>query len=295
MGTRIGLGVVACLVSFEAAAEGPCNGDPDRQSRQVSGGIVLVEESCADPLYRAYVVRMDLPAPGYRFFVTPYEFRRSTTSEFAAEYDAVVAVNGGFWGSSWGGFTMSDGHMWPGESADDGTTTVVGFGDRDDGGRLRVEIRPEAETLVKPKPWMTQALLANAVLVDGGVAVEHPATDPVFKNRNPRTACGITGDGSTLLLVVVDGRQDDWSRGMKMGQLSELLIAHGAWRAANLDGGSSTTLVVPDLGGLVNRPSFKKAAERPVWNHLGILRVGQAAGEAVARILDAFAGLGPAA
>jgi hypothetical protein len=70
----------------------------------------------------------------------------------------------------------------------------------------------------------------------------------------------------------VDGRQDDWSKGMKLPRLARLLESHGAWRAANLDGGSSSTMVVPSLGGIVNRPSFKKGPERVVANHLGIIR-----------------------
>jgi hypothetical protein len=53
--------------------------------------------------------------------------------------------------------------------------------------------------------------------------------------------------------------------------MARLLESHGAWRAANLDGGSSSTLVIPSMGGLVNKPSYKKADERSIANHLGIL------------------------
>lgn len=255
-----------------AAANGPCQVEPDRDVRVIFEGIVMTEETCAQPLYHAFIVEMDLDHEGYTFLVTPYEERLSRTSDFASLHGALVAINGGFWGSSWGGFTMSDGKPWPVESADDETSTVVWFGRRSKKGRIKAGIRPAGEVLTEPLPGMREALFSNAVLVEKGKSVKHDIDGPVFKNRNPRTAVGLTKDRSRLIIVVVDGRQDDWSQGMKLPQLSELLRSHGAWRAANLDGGSSTTLVVPSLGGIVNRPSFKKAPERVVPNHLGILR-----------------------
>ncbi|MBW2261207.1 MAG: phosphodiester glycosidase family protein [Deltaproteobacteria bacterium] len=264
--------VICAVPPGTALASGPCKTDPEKDSRPLFDGIVLHEESCEKPLYHAFVIEMDLHTPGYRFLVTPYNEKLSKTSEFAALHDAIIAVNGGFWGSSWGGFTMSDGKTWPVESADDAVSTVVGFGKRTKKGRLRVGIRPAEEILEAPLPWMREALFANAVLLEKGKVVEHQIEGPVFKNRNPRTAVGLTKDKGTLLIAVVDGRQDDWSKGMKMTRLAKLLKSYGAWRAANLDGGSSSTMVIPSLGGIVNRPSFKKGPERVVANHLGILR-----------------------
>lgn len=282
-----GLAVALFISSGPALAQGPCKQDSQRESGELFDGIVLHEESCADPLYHAWIVEMDLDEPGYRLLVTPYEERLSTTSEFAAAFDALVAVNGGFWGSSWGGLTVSDGTTWPKDPADDTVTTVVGFGRRTAKGRLKVDIRPAEEILAKPLSWMRDALFSNAVLLDKGEVVENELEGMPFRKNNPRTAVGLTKDRSTLLIAVVDGRQEDWSEGLKLPPLARLLSSHGAWRAANLDGGSSTTLVVPSLGGLVNRPSCKKAPERKVWNHLGIIRVEQEPSHGpLARILD---------
>jgi hypothetical protein len=88
--------------------------------------------------------------------------------------------------------------------------------------------------------------------------------------RHPRTAAGISADGRTLLLLVVDGRQPDWSVGVTCPELADLLLAAGAATAVNLDGGGSSSFVYdpPDGPRLVNRPS--DGAWRPVGASLGV-------------------------
>ncbi|GAA4933603.1 phosphodiester glycosidase family protein [Actinomycetospora succinea] len=60
--------------------------------------------------------------------------------------------------------------------------------------------------------------------------------------RAPRTAVGMSSDGSRLWLVTVDGRQDA-SIGVTLAELARLLTDLGAPVAASLDGGGSTTMV----------------------------------------------------
>lgn len=73
--------------------------------------------------------------------------------------------------------------------------------------------------------------------------------------RNPRTLAGVTDDGR-LLLVVVDGRQPDWSVGATFDESALLLRSLGAKDGLNLDGGGSSTMVI--RGQVVNRPSEGK-------------------------------------
>ena len=94
--------------------------------------------------------------------------------------------------------------------------------------------------------------------------------------RHPRTAAGVTRDGRTLLLVVVDGRQPGWSAGATLVELADLMRGLGAWTALNLDGGGSSALWwrAPGEaeGRIRNRPSDGHV--RPVANALGV-RVSQ--------------------
>lgn len=99
----------------------------------------------------------------------------------------------------------------------------------------------------------------GAVHVTGG---EEYAEDIVVGGefgRHPRTAVGVTAD-NRLLMMTVDGRQENWSIGMGLSEVAQFLIEFGAVEAVNFDGGGSTTCVVG--GALVNRPS--DGTERPV-------------------------------
>ncbi|OAT81064.1 phosphodiester glycosidase family protein [Desulfotomaculum copahuensis] len=67
----------------------------------------------------------------------------------------------------------------------------------------------------------------------------------------PRTAIGQKQDG-TILLLVVDGRQPGYSLGATVRDAQDILYEQGAYVAANLDGGSSSTMFYN--GKLVNKP-----------------------------------------
>lgn len=116
-----------------------------------------------------------------------------------------------------------------------------------------------------PRNGQPGTLLVESGANRGSTAQVAPAV------RHPRTAAGVTRDGRTLLLVVVDGRQPGWSIGATLPELASLLIEAGAWTAVNLDGGGSTTVWRREPGGagrVLNRPSDGRV--RPVASHLGV-------------------------
>ena len=67
---------------------------------------------------------------------------------------------------------------------------------------------------------------------------------------HPRTAIGQRKDGIVLFLVV-DGRRVD-SIGTDMKNLADIMVKYGAYNAANLDGGSSSELVINQQ--IINTP-----------------------------------------
>lgn len=79
------------------------------------------------------------------------------------------------------------------------------------------------------------------------------ATLNAFRNTGqPRTLAGITTEGR-LLLIVVDGRQPEWSVGLSFADARDLLLHLGVVDGMNLDGGGSSSLSAH--GVTVNRPS----------------------------------------
>lgn len=102
--------------------------------------------------------------------------------------------------------------------------------------------------------------------------------------RHPRTAAGVSADGRTLILVVVDGRQPSHSVGMTLPELADLMIEQGAINAINLDGGGSSAFIYAPqfapkdaaLSGAAQTNTPSDGHFRPVANHLGITIVNPA-------------------
>jgi len=69
--------------------------------------------------------------------------------------------------------------------------------------------------------------------------------------ENPRSAIGYYEPGH-YCFITVDGRQEDYSRGMTMKELSNLFFMLGCKSAYNLDGGQTAIMVFQDE--LVNQP-----------------------------------------
>ena len=88
------------------------------------------------------------------------------------------------------------------------------------------------------------------------------------ETRHPRTAAGLSRDGATLILLVVDGRSAR-SVGMTLVELAATMRRLGAWEALNFDGGGSSTMVVDGI--VVNTPS-DATGERAVGNALLVVR-----------------------
>lgn len=77
----------------------------------------------------------------------------------------------------------------------------------------------------------------------------------ILAGRAPRTALGLTADNH-LLMLTIDGRQNELSVGMTLAEVAQLLQKLGAVEAMNLDGGGSARMVI--RGFTVNNPSEKR-------------------------------------
>lgn len=108
------------------------------------------------------------------------------------------------------------------------------------------------------------------IVRDGVVAISpRPAS---ADELHARSAVGLAADGR-LILVTVDGGRSDWSRGMRLPELAELMLSRGAVNAVNLDGGGSAALAVRRAGTagpvLVSRP--EGSSERSVTNSIQVI------------------------
>lgn len=91
---------------------------------------------------------------------------------------------------------------------------------------------------------LATAVGGHALLVDKGQV--RSTIYPNIPGEHARSAVGISQDGQTVYFVTVE--QHSGSRGMSLENLARVLVEAGAYKAANLDGGGSTTLVGRRLG-----------------------------------------------
>lgn len=124
------------------------------------------------------------------------------------------------------------------------------------------------------KDWQL-VIGGHALLVDQGQTVSYTKDLSALGGVRARTAAGISQDGKTLYLIAVEGRTAD-SKGITLGNLSLLLTKLGVWKAVNLDGGGSTTMVSRPLGETsrvrVINPE-NNGAERSVVEGLGVYSI----------------------
>lgn len=225
-------------------------------------GVRHIARTTATP-NRIHIVEVDLTHPKVRLRATRPGERGQVVSAFAADTGCQVAINGDFFsfdGYSTSGLAIGDGTIWPDSASDNTDQGVVAFG-VDNRALLN---RPGIVTPVED--WMSDVVSGRPMLVRDGQRVDYPSCVG-FCARNPRTAIGLSEDGTTLYLVTVDGRSST-SAGASLNELGALMLSLGAYKALNLDGGGSTTMVVKGDGGVVNRPS--DGSQRVVANHLGV-------------------------
>ncbi len=91
-----------------------------------------------------------------------------------------------------------------------------------------------------------------ALVIDGELQKIRITYGYAPQDKAPRTAIGQLGPLS-YALVVVDGRQKGYSRGVTHKMLGEFMLSIGCTQAYNLDGGGTTTMIFHDR--VVNRPS----------------------------------------
>lgn len=88
------------------------------------------------------------------------------------------------------------------------------------------------------------------LIENGQIPASYNTTDAII-GHNPRAAIGYFEPGH-YCLVVVDGRQGDYSHGMTLNELSQTMLDLGCVDAYNLDGGQSAMMVFQ--GQVISQP-----------------------------------------
>ncbi len=105
----------------------------------------------------------------------------------------------------------------------------------------------------------------SSVLLDAGEN-RGLSSSPFPMDRRARTSIGASKDRRRLIIGVVDGDQPDWSVGMTLPEMSQLMLRAGAHDAINLDGGDSASFIYNPATMFISQSVRPEAfTNRPSW------------------------------
>ena len=171
------------------------------------------------------------------------------TSETAAANNAILAVNGDYYGANATGYVIRDGKVYRDtvrENADNGDLAIY----KDGSFKIINENEVTAQELVD-QGVVNLLAFGPALVKDGEIAVDTNSEVGQSMASNPRTAIGII-DENHYIIVVSDGRTSE-SQGLSLYQMAEVMKSYGVKTAYNLDGGGSSTLYFN--GQVINKPT----------------------------------------
>ncbi|WP_425840104.1 phosphodiester glycosidase family protein [Microbacterium sp. PA5] len=249
----------ATTTTDEAADDGaePVITDTTFTSDDAAVEITTVTEGAGDDTVTYHVADIELSdATVLRSAFAKNQFGENITdlvSTIAEDNGAVFAVNGDYYGFRDSGIVIRNGVVYRDQGAREG---LVFYED----GTVAVydETETTAAELLADGAWNTlsfgPAVVEDGVAVDG---IDEVEIDTNFGNHSiqgeqPRTAIGVV-DENHLVIVVVDGRDTGYSRGVTMTELARIMVSLGATTAYNLDGGGSSEMWFD--GEVVNQPS----------------------------------------
>lgn len=182
------------------------------------------------------------------------------TSVTAAENNAILAVNGDYYGANSSGYVIRNEVVYRDsvrEEASNGDLAIY----KDGSFKIIYEDQVSADQLVQD--GIVNLLAFGPSLVENGeISVDTNTEVGQAMSSNPRTAIGII-DENHYIIVVSDGRTSE-SKGLSLYQMAEVMKSYGVKTAYNLDGGGSSTLYFN--GQVINKPTTggSKISERAV-------------------------------
>ena len=183
-------------------------------------------------------------------------------------YGGSVCINGGgFQDSGYGsniptGVVIQDGEItWGADTADTARDNIIGL-TKD--GKLKLMTNATANEALKAN--INDAMVFGPFLIVNGKPLEIVG-DPW--GYAPRVAIGQTKSG-IILFLVVDG--ENYINGASLQDMVDILTRYGAYNAANLDGGQSSSLSIN--GKLYNNPpaAAKRQGGRYVVTGWGLIK-----------------------
>jgi len=169
-----------------------------------------------------------------------------TTSDIADENNAVLAINGDYYGARQSGYVIRNSKLYRNTSRDRDALVIQKNGEF----KFVSESETSAEQLLQD--GALQVFSFGPVLLNNSeISVGENEEVGMAMASNPRTAVGYLGNNH-YVFVVSDGRTSE-SAGLSLYELASFMKEIGVVDGYNLDGGGSSTMVFK--GEIINNPT----------------------------------------
>jgi len=207
-----------------------------KQYRAYDSNIYVADVTVSD----ASALKTALANNTYGRYIT------DTTSNMAEDNNAILAINGDYYGARQSGYVIRNGNLYRNTSGDRDALVIKQNGEFE----FVSEGETSAEELLQNGAY--QVLSFGPVLLeDGEISVGENDEVGMAMASNPRTAIGYLGNNH-YVFVVSDGRTSE-SAGLSLYELASFMKELGVADAYNLDGGGSSTMVFK--GEIINNPT----------------------------------------
>ncbi len=170
---------------------------------------------------------------------------RDSISDMALLSQALLAVNGDYYGNTTEGVVIRNGVIYRANATSCDVCVLYYDGSM----RIIPGSSFSVEDAIEDGAWQAWTFGPSLLDADGGTISSFNSSSRII-SANPRTAIGYYEPGH-YCLVVVDGRGD--SAGISLPELSQLFSDLGCKAAYNLDGGNSSIMVWQN--DVINNPS----------------------------------------
>ena len=163
--------------------------------------------------------------------------------KIADENNAIFAITGDYCGARNSGVVIRNGNLYRDSVSSDVCVLYID-------GTMKTYAQEEFDVMeaVNGDAWQAWGF-GPRLLNENGEAID--TFDSSIKGKNPRSAMGYFEPGH-YCFITVDGRQNGYSVGMTLAELSQVFADLGCKAAFNLDGGATAQMIFQ--GELVNRP-----------------------------------------
>lgn len=182
-----------------------------------------------------------------------------TTSDIASECNAILAINGDFYGFRDSGPVIRNGYLYRTTARNSSSEALAIY----DNGNMEILDESDIDATTLLSDGVTQLFSFGPGLIENGqISVSAGQEVDQSMKSNPRTAIGMISP-LHYIFVVSDGRTSA-STGLSLIQLAQVMQEQGCITAYNLDGGGSSTMWF--MGNIINQPTTngKSIAERKV-------------------------------